>query len=198
MQPAALMLPTHCPCYCHCGCPLQMRLQRRSGLPPHRARTQFSFPLRAVGCIAAGKAPLGFGLAGFSYATTLTMGTPRYPTYYLTTEFALPPVGPGQRYVGTLSLRVDDGVLLYVNSQEVGRINVAAGAEAHTLYATTAISVTTESLRVRTVSVPAGLVAGANTLTVVLKQAAATSFDLLFDARLTWTTVAGEGASAPV
>jgi hypothetical protein len=38
-------------------------------------------------------------------------------------------------------------------------------------------------------------VAGANTLTVVLKQAAATSFDLLFDARLTWTTVPAASVS---
>ena len=133
----------------------------------------------------AGTAPLGFAVPGVTYKTTLASGsaTARTPTYYLRKSFSLATIPAGTAYSGTVSLQMDDGVVVFLNGVEVGRINVAEGPVLHTAYASAAVSTAADSTTVRTLSVAPGVLrAGANVLAVVLKQANPTSLDLLLDA----------------
>lgn len=119
-----------------------------------------------------GDAPLGYDYGGLG--TTLQKTTPaQYSTYFRKT-FTLPNYISGAR----VTLRVDDGAAVWLNSEVVAKYNV--GNLAHDRYASSSINASdvTIELPVEAFQV------GTNILGVMLKQAGKTSPDLYFDLEL--------------
>ncbi len=75
----------------------------------------------------------------------------------------------------------DDGVVLYLNGQEVARSNMSAGAVSFTSFASSTVSQADEHTFHVLVLDPADLVVGTNVLAVELHQRSLTSSDLGFD-----------------
>jgi hypothetical protein len=106
-----------------------------------------------------GQGILGFGTFSFALRTTLLGGsaTARTPTFYLRRSVTITG-DPSSTYVGTLSLKVDDGCVAFVNGVEVGRVNVAAsGAVTHASYAAAVMSTEADAVLVRRFLIPAGV-----------------------------------------
>jgi len=129
----------------------------------------------------------GIGLFGFETASLPSPGiqtafnTTGRATYYFRRSFQLETVSESMEHV--LDLVVDDGAVVFVNSQEVGRIRMPEG------------NVNDETLATGTVGdavleegvwrIPAGLLKpGANMIAVAVHQATLNSSDLVFGLRL--------------
>ncbi len=126
-----------------------------------------------------GKAVLGYGVAGL--ATTVGFGADaanKYPTTWLRTTFALDGV-PMQPLA--LSVRRNDGAVVYINGYEVFRSNMPSGAITATTWAS---AVSTDSSYLASDVPPSVLHVGTNVITVEVHQATAASTDLAFDLQL--------------
>jgi hypothetical protein len=140
---------------------------------------------------AMGSGMLGFGLFGtiitpYAPATLIPGGTStnRNLTTYFRREFQLP-----DRDFATLQIDVlrDDGAILYLNGEEIGRTNIAAGT---VTYSTLASDANPEEQMI-TFNLPANspkLRIGRNVLAIEVHQATATSSDLAIDVKLSKTT----------
>jgi hypothetical protein len=110
---------------------------------------------------ATGAAPLGWGTSDI--ATPLSTATTPVPiTSYYRHDIELPTPLPEKV---SLSVRVDDGVVVYVNGTEVLRRNLDAGPVGPNTYANTSVSGTTAVAQPVTVELPASaFTAGVNTI----------------------------------
>jgi hypothetical protein len=130
-----------------------------------------------------GSAELGFGDG--DEATVINGGPSddRYPAVYFRRLFSVS--DPAEYSRLTVSLRRDDGALVYLNGQEIFRSNLPTGPVA---YGTWALSSSTSETTFYAQDVePALLVSGTNVLAVEVHQANKTSSDLSFDLELTAT-----------
>jgi hypothetical protein len=134
---------------------------------------------------ASGAAPLG---CGDPVVTIVNCGpsSNRFPTVYFRTSFS---VADPNAYTGlTLSLRRDDGAVVYINGAEVARSNMPGGTIVYGTWASSSIF-GTEETTFYSFSAPASvLVAGTNVMAVEVHQVNASSNDLVLDLSLTGTT----------
>ena len=114
-------------------------------------------------------------------------------TVYFRTSFNY--TGPTNNLVLTFSNVVDDGLVFYLNGQEIGqRINMPAGTVAWTTAASSAVEALTSGVIVFQVQ-PTNVIQGSNVIAVELHNAATSSSDLVFGMSLTaWQT---SGPSIP-
>ena len=124
---------------------------------------------------ASGAAELGFGEG--DEATTIASG---HITYYFRHTFNV--ASPGDVSTLTLSLKRDDGAVVYLNGTEVARDNLAAGEVTYTTLADNAAD-DGESFHEFTLDAT-DLVAGDNVLAVEVHQVSTSSSDLSFDLQL--------------
>ncbi|MFM1767755.1 MAG: hypothetical protein RJA22_284 [Verrucomicrobiota bacterium] len=133
---------------------------------------------------ASGPAELGYGDGG--EATVVSFG-PDSANKYITTYFrrTFTVANPSVYLAASVTVRRDDGAVVYLNGVEIARGNMPAGTPAYNTLASAAIEDTTDL----PVSVnPALLVAGANVLAVEIHQAAVTSSDISFDLQFSAST----------
>lgn len=130
----------------------------------------------------AGPAPLGFGVGG--EATTLTGGAPRARpiTTYFRHRFHAAPEDLG----GPLRLRlaVDDGARVYLNGEEVHRINLPEGSVDDTTFAAAVVGDWFSARLSETLIPGAALRVGDNVLAVEVHQYSAVSVDLRLELEL--------------
>ena len=129
-----------------------------------------------------GNAILGYGDGVEN--TTLDYGSDssnKYPTYYFRKHITIEDAS----FIGNLnfSTQKDDGVVVYVNGQEVFRLNMPEGAIDYNTYASTAVGGSDESTWHQN-QVANLLQNGDNVIAVELHQASAGSSDLRFDMTL--------------
>lgn len=131
----------------------------------------------------SGPAELGFGDGD---EATVIHGGPsdnRYTAVYFRRLF--PVSNPAEYSRLTVSLRRDDGAVVYLNGQEIFRSNMPMGPVDYSVWA---VSSSTSETTFYTQDVePALLVSGTNLVAVEVHQANKTSSDLSFDLELTAT-----------
>ncbi|HML74063.1 MAG TPA: Ig-like domain-containing protein [Anaerohalosphaeraceae bacterium] len=127
---------------------------------------------------ASGAAPLGYGDSHI--ITTLTMGSPRYPTYYFRKSFEL----THAYQAVTLKVMRDDGCLVYLNGIEVARTGMPNEDITHTTWATNTSGDADETTYHEFNLNPALLTVGTNILAVDVHQCNGSSTDLGFDLTL--------------
>ncbi|WP_461053973.1 metallophosphoesterase [Spirosoma arcticum] len=141
-----------------------------------------------------GASPLGYG--GDGEVTTVPYG-PNPSSKYITTYFRK--TLRIADAAGSFSFRYkrDDGIVLYINGQEVKRENLPTAAITNSTLATT-VSEQEEPLW-KTVDVPNGLLkAGDNVIAAEIHQSSAGSSDIRFDVELWRTTAFQRSISAIV
>jgi hypothetical protein len=131
---------------------------------------------------ASGAAELGYGDG--DEATRINAGTSgsRPITTYFRRSFTV--TDPSRITSLTLSLRRDDGAIVYLNGQEVARSNLPSGAITYTTRALTNVGGGDESRWFAFSVPPDRLVAGTNVIAVEVHQSSATSSDVSFDLEL--------------
>ena len=134
----------------------------------------------------SGLAELGYGDG--DEKTVISYGTStsnRYITSYFRKSFVL--TNKEKASGLTLTLKYDDGAVIYLNGTELQRCNMPAGTIAYGTLASTAIAVPEES-NFHTFSIGSDLlVNGNNIIAVEVHQAAANSADVSFDLELSVT-----------
>ncbi|MBK8340718.1 MAG: metallophosphoesterase family protein [Flavobacteriales bacterium] len=144
-------------------------------------------PWRAIGFNdsgwASGPAELGYGDG--DEATVVSYG-PNSSAKYITTYFRktlnIPDVNAYAGYL--LSVKRDDGFVVYLNGTEVMRQNLDQVTITYTTLAYQAIADSEEPKLMRQVLTPAQFVNGDNTIAVEMHQSAGTSSDLSFNLEL--------------
>ena len=130
-----------------------------------------------------GAAKLGYGDG--DEVTVVSFGSnpnAKYITTYFRRAFTV--ANPASLTGLNLRVRRDDGIVVYLNGNEVYRDNMPLGTVAYTTLATTAAP--DDGVDWQTATLPAsGVVTGTNVLAVEVHQSAATSSDLTFDLELT-------------
>jgi len=129
----------------------------------------------------SGPAELGYG-GDPAIQTTIGYGadsTNKYVTSYFRQTFNV--TDPTQISNLILSLKRDDGAVVYINGQEVLRDNMPTGTILTSTLATNAISGADESTFFTFAVSPGVLLAGTNTIAVELHQAYRASSDTMFD-----------------
>lgn len=135
------------------------------------------------GAWAVGDAPLGYANDGI--VTTVGYGpdpTDKHVTTWFRADFTA--TGTADLTRMTLSLRVDDGAVVYLNGAEVHRQNLPAGPITAATLATTAVVNADEDAYTDVTLATTHLVEGDNTLAIEVHQQAPTSSDLTLDAAL--------------
>ena len=133
---------------------------------------------------ASGPAKLGFG----DSQATLVNGGPS-ANRFVTTYFRRAVPVTNVAAFTSLSLRVlrDDGVIVYLNGNEVFRNNMPPGAVTYSTYASAPVNEPDETNFFGAALSPSALLNGTNVLAAEVHQANATSSDLGFDLELTGT-----------
>ena len=137
-----------------------------------------------------GVAQLGYGDG--DEATVVSFG-PNISNKFVTTYFRKSFVIPNPLLYVSANLRLvrDDGAVVYLNGNEVGRQNMPAGAVNYLTLASPGVGGAEESVFY---SMPVDVMdftAGTNVLAVEIHQAAVTSSDISFDLELTANTLSG-------
>ena len=140
---------------------------------------------------ATGNAQLGYGDG--DETTIVSYGT-NSSNKYITTYFRKTlTVQDISQFTGfTLSLKRDDGAVVYINGTEVFRTNMPTGTVAYTTRATAAASDDGNTAQVKTLTT-SQINQGSNTIAVEMHQYVNTSPDLSFDLELKGTTTGGGG-----
>lgn len=127
----------------------------------------------------SGPSQLGYGDGD---ETTLLSGSPVLPCYYFRHTFNI----NDPRVIGSLTVQVlrDDGCVIYLNGQEVGRYNMPAGAIAYGQWATGSGEYGWDPA----IAIPNFLVTGKNVIAVEVHQSGVGSTDVSFDLKLTAKT----------
>lgn len=128
----------------------------------------------------SGVAPLGYGSENDA-ATVISYGpqsTNKYPTYYFRKTFSV--TNPAGITGLKAYLRVDDGLVVYINGAEAGRQNMAAGVVTYSTYASGSGANAPRTWSDIDIN-PGLLVTGANTIAVEVHQVNAGSSDAFFD-----------------
>ncbi len=141
---------------------------------------------------AAGAAQLGYGDG--DEATVVGYG-PNASNKFITTYFrrAFTVTNAAALTQLNLSVKRDDGAVVYLNGAEIWRDNLPAGNIAHNTLATVAVAddgTTFLQATLSTAALSAPLLEGTNVLAVEMHQASVTSSDISFDLQLTGSTVA--------
>ncbi len=139
-----------------------------------------------------GASELGYGDAP---ATVVSYG-PDANNKYITTYFRKTFNITGLNAINGLTLNVvrDDGIVVYVNGNEVARDNMPAGTPAHATLASSAISGTGETTPITFNLSKCDFLEGANTIAVEVHQSDITSSDLSFNLELVGATGGGTPA----
>lgn len=134
-----------------------------------------------------GNAPLGYDMQGVN--TTLDYGgndADKRPTYYLRYTLSLSQA-PASTDIFTLNYRLDDAAIVYVNGEEVARINLPEGDITYNTFSNTLVGDNPQS---GSISIPNSLLrAGRNAIAVELHNWKATSSDIFWEAELLQTSV---------
>ena len=147
--------------------------------------TAWSLPGYDDSAWSEGPGPLGYG--DDFVVTTLSYGPDpfdKYPTEYFRRTFDLP-IDPGLVTALFLRARYDDGVIVYLNGEEVLRLSMPSGIVDWGTYASGSHEATDYELYDLTEWAPF-LVSGTNHLAVEVHQRSASSSDLAWDAELTY------------
>ncbi len=138
---------------------------------------------------ASGASELGYGDAP---ATTVSYG-PDVNNKYITTYFRKTfNIAGLSSYSGfTLNVVRDDGIVVYVNGNEVARDNMPGGTPTHATLASTAISGSGETTPITFSLSSCAFVEGTNTIAVEMHQSDGASTDLSFNLELTGTPTGG-------
>ena len=132
----------------------------------------------------SGPAPLGYGNG--DEATVLPWGsdpTQKWTTSYYRTSFNVDSVCALQHL--RLEMARDDGAVVYLNGQEVYRVNLPEGAITNGTFAASTVQGQGETAFLDTWLDPSSLVVGANTIAVEIHQADFNSSDIRLDLKLT-------------
>lgn len=129
-----------------------------------------------------GSAPLGYNMSGIK--TTLDYGSDannKRPTYYFRKSFTLK-AKPKSDDLVLLDYQVDDGMVVYINGVEAGRVNMNAGTPSYNTWSSTYAAATPVegTLTIR----PSLLQEGKNEMAVEVHNTSATSSDIYWAARL--------------
>jgi len=131
---------------------------------------------------ASGASELGYADAP---ATTVSYGSDannKYITTYFRKTFNVTGISGYSSF--TMNVVRDDGVVVYINGNEVARDNMPGGTPAHNTLASAAISGTGETTPISFSVSPCSLVEGTNTIAVEMHQNDVTSSDLSFNMEL--------------
>lgn len=110
----------------------------------------------------SGAAPLGWGDSSVATPVTSTASLKPITAYYRK-SFAV--TDPSSLGTVTLTTRADDGVVVYVNGQEVGRANMPSGTITNGTYASSSVTTANALLKPVTITVPSSqFVAGTNVI----------------------------------
>jgi hypothetical protein len=142
------------------------------------------------------------GLAKFGYGdndetTTVDFGgasSSKYIATYFRRRFYLD--NPADYSALTASVLADDGVVIYLNGNEVQRLNMPPGTITFSTRASGSVGGSDEDAFFDRVLDPSDLVAGENIITVEVHQSSPSSSDLGFDLALTGTLVSSGPAGA--
>ena len=132
---------------------------------------------------ANGTAELGYGDG--DEITTVSYGpssSSKYITTYFRHSFTIANAAQFTSYL--MRFRRDDGIVVYVNGQEVVRSNMPAGTITNTTLASTAISGSAESTAIDQVLATSWFQTGVNTIAVEIHQQTTNSTDITFDLQL--------------
>jgi hypothetical protein len=138
---------------------------------------------------ASGNAELGYGDGG--EATVVSYGpstTAKYITTYFRKSFSV--TNPADFKTLTLDVVRDDGIVVYINGNEVFRNNMPTTTIAYNTLSPVAIGGTDESAWISTALNTNTLVSGTNVMAVEIHQQAASSTDISFNARLNASSTA--------
>ncbi len=143
----------------------------------------------------SGNAPLGYSSNNNGYNTIIDYGensSQKRPTYYFRKTFTMD-AAPATSDEFILRYKVDDGIIVYVNGQEVGRYLMPEGDVTYDTYASTYASGNPDN---GSITIPASLFRkGRNAIAVEVHNNNGTSSDIYFDASLTQVTYfAGDNA----
>lgn len=135
---------------------------------------------------ATGDAVLGFGSA--AVATDISVGAPAPRPLSAQFRRTVEVSGAAQLSGATVTVRADDGVVVYVNGQEIGRRNLPAGTLTQNSYATAAPTYGAATAAPAVFEVPPGLlVDGQNVVAVSThlnyRSSPSVSFDLALSAQ---------------
>ena len=149
-----------------------------------------------------------FGYGDNNETTTISFGTnssAKHLSTYFRRHFFLN--DPADYSTLTASLLVDDGAVIYLNGQEVQRVNMPAGTVTFSTRASSSIGGADETTFFDYVIDPGQLVAGENLIAVEVHQSSPSSSDLGFDLSLKgdlsnpsnvssqWTKISGPGTA---
>ncbi|MDP4276750.1 MAG: CotH kinase family protein, partial [Bacteroidota bacterium] len=128
----------------------------------------------------SGPAQLGYGDAQKTQIGYGGNASAKYPTAYFRKTVTIKDLNTKTNF--KITAFVDDGAVIYVNGQDVGRINMPAGAVSFNTFSSTY----NEGLTA-TFSIPVSyLKEGNNLIAVEVHQCSVTSTDLIFDLNLTF------------
>jgi hypothetical protein len=138
---------------------------------------------------ASGNAELGYGDGG---ETTVVSYGPSSTAKYITTYFrkSFSVTNPAAFTTLTLDVIRDDGIVVYINGNEVFRNNMPTSTIAYNTLSPVTIGGTDESAWITTTLNTNTLVSGTNVMAVEIHQQAASSTDISFNARLNASTTA--------
>ena len=119
-----------------------------------------------------------------AFRTVLALGSPQVITYYFRAHFNLPASAAGATLFSTNL--IDDGVVYYLNGNEIGSLRVATPRNSQTLADNQGTEGTAEVLELSNT----GLVVGDNVIAAEVHQTGATSSDIVFGLALTAVTSA--------
>ena len=144
---------------------------------------------------AAGNGQLGYGDG--DEATTLSYGT-NSASKYITTYFrkVVNIVNVSQYSGYALSVKRDDGIVIYINGIEVYRNNMPTGTIASTTLASASASDDGATAQTSSLNATA-FTEGSNTIAVEVHQSTGSSSDISFDLLLTGTVVPTSGDIIP-
>ncbi|PJJ72439.1 hypothetical protein CLV46_2011 [Diaminobutyricimonas aerilata] len=133
-----------------------------------------------------GPAPLGFGSASLGTDIAAGLATPKPLSAQFRHSFELD--DPATVTNAVIRVRADDGVVVYVNGQEVGRTNLPTGTLTQNTYATAAPRTTTAAANAQVFAVPSNLlVDGTNVIAVSTHLNYRSTPDVSFDLGFTAT-----------
>lgn len=117
----------------------------------------------------------------------------KYPTTYFRKQLVIANAAQYNSYI--FNLVRDDGAVVYVNGQEVGRSNMAAGVPGYQTYSNATVSDADETTPVSFTVPASAFVDGINTIAVEMHQVNATSSDLGFSLEILGSQQSAGGTS---
>jgi hypothetical protein len=161
---------------------------RDDGVDPGPGWTTAAFD---DGAWRQGPAPLGYG---DPVSTEVGYGpnpSDKHATTWFRRTVSIPPDLPGAASALRVSLRADDGGVVWLNGQELGRVRMPAGEVTAATWASSTLGGADETEFVVWTVGPEALATGPNQLAVEIHQADPQSSDIVFDLGLEVTVWSG-------